>query len=104
MHISTFSCVSYFYLLNREVESGGNEGIWGNEGGLPEHIPCNSNNSTQGSLARHSGRFLQPRFDGVDGGVGEGSHGAGDEADDGGLVAGDGACLCIGVAIFGAAV
>lgn len=62
---------------------------WDN-GSLPEHIPCDVHNPTQRSLAGHSGCLLEACLDGVDGGVGEGAHRAGDEADDGRLVAGDG--------------
>lgn len=76
----------------REVGSFG-----GGNGSLPEHVPGDVHDATDGSFARQSRGFLQPCFNGVDGGVGEGSHGAGDETDYSGLVAGDGVVFVLGL-------
>jgi hypothetical protein len=76
---------------------GGGRGVNFWRRSLPEHVPCDSNDPAQRGLAWQGGRFLQPRLDGVNGGVGEGSHGAGDEANDGRLVAGDGGVFVLGL-------
>ncbi len=55
---------------------------------LLKHIPRNRRNPAHRRLPRLARRLLQARLDGVDGGVAEGPHGARDEADDHGLVAG----------------
>lgn len=84
-------------MLRNAVWGRNGGGLGGKEGSLPEHVPRNGYDATQRSLAGHGGRFLEAGLDGVDGGVGEGSHGAGDETDYCGLVAGDGGIFVLGL-------
>ena len=82
-------------LASREMRGGkATQGRQGDarKGTRPDslkHIPRNIRDPTHCRLARQARRLLQTRLDGVNGSIGEGAHGAGDEADDGGLVGGD---------------
>lgn len=55
---------------------------------LLKHIPRDGRNATHGRLTRHTRRLLETGLDGIDGRVAQGPHGAADQADDHGLVAG----------------
>ncbi len=56
---------------------------------LLKHIPRDGRNATHGRLARYTRRLLEAGLDGIDRGVTQGPHGAADQADDHGLVAGE---------------
>jgi hypothetical protein len=57
---------------------------------LTEHVAGDRLESTERRLALESTGFLDSGLDGVDRGVREGTHGAGNEAEDHGLVGGEG--------------
>jgi hypothetical protein len=64
---------------------------------LLPHVGRDVDDARDGGLAGLGGGFLQPGLDGVDGRVGEGAHGAGDEPDQRGLVGGEVGCALVGL-------
>ena len=54
-----------------------------------EHVLGNGHDTSDSRLPGLTGGTLQTGLDGVDGGVGEGTHGTGEQSDHGGLVRGE---------------
>lgn len=54
-----------------------------------EHVLGNDHNTSHSRLARLGASFLQTGLDSIDGGVGEGTDGTGDQTDEGSLVGGE---------------
>lgn len=62
--------------------------VEGTEALMLEHVAGDEDDALHGSLARLSLGLLQSRLDGIDGGVGEGTHGTGDETEEEMLIGG----------------
>lgn len=62
-----------------------------------EHVSSDSGNSCPGAGSGGSRSLLEAGLDGIDGGVAQRTHGTRDEANDGGLPAGKGSALVLGL-------
>ena len=65
-----------------------------------KHILGDSSYPAQRGLAGEARRLLKSRLDGVDWGIAQRAHGAGNETNDSSLVAGDGRGLVLGLPVL----